>query len=471
MYRQIYSLGLSILTLLLLLPDTLALKLFPVSHPDDLTGGQHGHQKRQWNHTESLDLQDFETFYWGGYSAGDIVYANLTLYFTGDYENIISMERFAGMLKSVDCSDHMMLEFKDNTSFAYAQRVWNWVNNDVNNTFVMIANYEGCGPAAERQPFTVTNIVYDAQHSKAFLTADQKNWTEIAHTYSLSVGHTPAPPPEKRLALRGDPDFSMNLASSFNRNFFSTTAFGVDMSLDCSNCGTSGSLNVDFDIDVALFKISSAKMTISPKDVAAFLEVSMSESGTLSSAYNWEKTIVSIPIDGIEIAKIVKLGAFLDVDVGFSMAEWEGEAHATMGARMTLPNSAIVVVDLVKSENNQFSGWMPDVVPIPLQVSAKVEGSAEIFAEPKIKLTAKALGKGFEVGLNLKLPDISADFTAMFDSTGVCGGLHTLGVDVNANVGVDLSVQAATAGNEANPFWTQELYVRRNSQHCNYSHF
>lgn len=332
--------------------------------------------------------------------AKNLIYANLTLFFPDDYEYVISMERFNGMLKSVVCSDQMMLQFKDGPSFEYAQGVWNWVNQDVNNTFIMVANYEGCGPEAERQPFLVSNIVYDPLDFKAYLTADQKTWTEIAHTYTLNLGHLPIYSSSRRLSIRDDPDFSMSLASSFDHNLFSTTVAGVDMSVDCV-LRTAGQLNVDINIDVSWFKVSSAKMTISPEDVAASIDIALSESGTLSHAYSWQKTVISIPVEGIEIAGVVKLGAFLDVDVGFTLEEWKGEAHASVGARMAISNSAILVVDLVKSSNNRFSGWAPTFSSNPLTVSAKVEGAAQVFAEPNIKLEAEALGKSIYIVPNL----------------------------------------------------------------------
>jgi hypothetical protein len=58
------------------------------------------------------------------------------------------------------------------------------------------------------------------------------------------------------------------------------------------------------------------------------------------------------------------------------------------------------------------------------------------------------------------MPYIQADFKATAESAGgVCGTTKTLGVDVNTKVGVDLSVQAAKKGEEANPFWKESLYV------------
>ena len=46
------------------------------------------------------------------------------------------MERFAGKLKSVQCADDMVLEFNDDAAFQYAKDTWNWVNDNVNNSFI-----------------------------------------------------------------------------------------------------------------------------------------------------------------------------------------------------------------------------------------------------------------------------------------------------------------------------------------------
>jgi hypothetical protein len=76
------------------------------------------------------------------------------------------MERFSGKLKSVRCAEDMMLEFTDDAAFAYAKEVWNWVNQDVNNSFIMVTNYAGCADDMERLPFVVSNIRYDEDANK-----------------------------------------------------------------------------------------------------------------------------------------------------------------------------------------------------------------------------------------------------------------------------------------------------------------
>jgi hypothetical protein len=137
-------------------------------------------------------------------------------------------------------------------------------------------------------------------------------------------------------------------------------------------------------------KLTSASIAITPENVAASIQLALTEKGTLREGFAWQDTIISIPIRGVEFLKKFKLGAFLDIDVGFTMEEWSGTAVANFGARMELSNSAVLKVDLVNSEKSQFSGWAPTFSPIAPTLSAKVEGTARVFAEPNIKLEASA---------------------------------------------------------------------------------
>jgi hypothetical protein len=72
------------------------------------------------------------------------VYANVTVYFPEQYEFVVAMERFEDKLKSVDCSEDMMIEFVDKATFDHVKSSWNWVSDDVNNTFVMVTNHAKC---------------------------------------------------------------------------------------------------------------------------------------------------------------------------------------------------------------------------------------------------------------------------------------------------------------------------------------
>jgi hypothetical protein len=94
----------------------------------------------------------------------------------------------------------------------------------------------------------------------------------------------------ERGVIERAPDFTMNLGSSFDQNLFSTTVGGWTTSVDAV-IRTAGSLNVDFDVDVSWLQLKSASMTVNPVDVAASVQLALTESGTLASAWSWQKTI------------------------------------------------------------------------------------------------------------------------------------------------------------------------------------
>ncbi|CAG8977732.1 hypothetical protein HYALB_00012167 [Hymenoscyphus albidus] len=443
--------------------QVLALTLKPLA--SDHFVDNHGVAKRNRNGTHHidhnhLDLQDYESFYWGGHGGDSLIYANLTVFFNEEYEFVIGMEKFDGMLNSVDCSENMMLEFKDNATFTYAKQAWNWVSDDVNNTFVMVANYDGCGDDQERQPYLINDIHFDPNTYKVYLEADQKEWEEVAKTYTFNMGYKPIMNSTVALAKRDDPDFTMSLASHFNKNLFATKVSGVDLSVDCVDCGIVGRMLVDFDLEVHLLHAPKATMKVSPQDVVATMQLALTASGTLAKEYSWDKNLVSIPIEGIKVGKFAKIGAFLDVDVGFKMNEWTGEVRADFGAKASLSNSAVVKINALDPKNGEFSGWEPKLSALPLTMSAKVDGGVEIYAQPSITLSAEAFGKGLEMGLDLKMPYIQGDFSAMAISSGVCNTKKTIGVTVDAKAGVDLTVQVATAGNKANPLWEKSLFEK-----------
>jgi len=65
-----------------------------------------------------------------GLQAGsNMMLANLTLDFAQDYEAIIDMDDFAGLVQSIDCTaPDLNLEFKSEEAFLHAKDVWGWAN-------------------------------------------------------------------------------------------------------------------------------------------------------------------------------------------------------------------------------------------------------------------------------------------------------------------------------------------------------
>jgi hypothetical protein len=317
---------------------------------------------------------------------------NLSVYMPGDIENILSMERFDGMLKSVDCTDHeMSLQFNDDATFAYAQRVWDWVNGEDNHTFVMVAGSGDCGWNTQRQPFLVSGIAYDEDQNVARLRANSTDWQIVAHTFDLQVGNLPLP--DSALEARDlSQDVSLDLSTSFP---FSAKYTEGDLSaeLECTKCGTGGSINLEFKVSVEWFDLKEASIKMSPNKVSAQAHIKLTGSGTLTEPKTYEKNVLSIPLNSITIpGGILNIGPNLDVDVGFEISAFSGSTSISSGATINLSDSAILELDLLDPSNNEFSGWLPTVDTEPLKIDAKISGGVEIFTQLGLKLVAEALG-------------------------------------------------------------------------------
>ena len=69
----------------------------------------------------------------------------MTLY-AADGLLLVLMERFDSLTSSVDCNDDdgtMSLTFKSQDAFNYALQEWNYVNQNDDGKFLLIANHEG----------------------------------------------------------------------------------------------------------------------------------------------------------------------------------------------------------------------------------------------------------------------------------------------------------------------------------------
>jgi hypothetical protein len=353
----------------------------------------------------------------------------------GDGENILSMEQFDGMLTSVQCNTNdVALTFEDDATFAYAQQVWDWVNGADNHSFVMVAGVGDCGDNTQRIPFVISTIAYDEAANLATLSATQSNWTAVAHTYDLTVGQITQPSAQSDALRTRDVDKSTSIDFVHDFPFsFAISANGLEAKLACTNCSSTGSFDMQLHISTKLFIPTGAKMKLAPRGVSAIGQVKLSGSGSLTDALTKEFEIISIPLAGIKIPEILELGPFLTVSVGAEISAISLSASVQAGATARLDDAAIMEVDLLNPEQNTFSGWEPTIDAVDVRVDASISGGVAVFLKPSVELKAEALGElliefdrsfenweadnnaghGFEIGLNLKVPNINAKLAAI----------------------------------------------------------
>jgi hypothetical protein len=332
----------------------------------------------------------------------------------GDDENLLSMEEFDGMLTAVECeADHISMTFEDDATFAYAQRVWDWVNGADNHSFVMVAGAGDCGNNTERIPYMISSMEYDEEANKVTLSSTETNWTSISRSFDLTVGQvvqTPAIDTRRRRDI--DKSASIDFVHTFPFSF-ALRAQGLEGRIACTNCSSTGSFDMEFKVSQTLFVPTGASMKIKPRGVSAIAQIRLSGSGELTDSLVKEFNFLEIPISGVSIPGILDLGPFLTIAVGAELSAIALTAAIQSGATAKLDDAAILEVDLLNPEKNKFSGWEPQIDLVDVRVDASISGGVAVFLKPKIELQAEALGLGFAIGLNMRIPNINARLEAI----------------------------------------------------------
>lgn len=320
---------------------------------------------------------------------------NLTVFMPGDNENILSMEKFKGMLTSIKCDRYgITLAFEDDSSFAYAQRTWDWVNGADNHTFLMVAGQGDCGNNTRRLPYLVSTIAYDEERNTARLTATVGSWKDLLHSYELRVGSVPMSSDlglEKREWTK---EASLDMSS--NLNFKAEVETGpVSGELVCDPCETTGKMEFELVVEVQLNLQVNLKFRVSPQGVTAKAKLALKVGSELKSeAITFKKPMPEIPLSGISIpGDILTIGPVLILSIGGELSAVEGSITVTAGATATLPDTAVLQADLLNPSNNKFSSWVPRIVKDDFTLEAKLSFSFQVFLEPALKLQAQALGK------------------------------------------------------------------------------
>ena len=325
----------------------------------------------------------------------DATLGNLTVFMPGDNENVLSMEKFDGMLTSAECNAQgMTLGFEDDSSFAYAQRVWDWVNGAENHTFLMVAGKGDCGNNTYRIPYLVHSIEYDEERNIARLNATKGEWKDLAHSYELRVGSVPMSSDLGLSRRDWTQDASMDMSADLQ--FKTKLKTGpVSGELVCYPCYTAGKMKFEFVIKTKFQIPVGLKFRLNPQGVKASAALSLNAASDFNSkAEAFKESIGKIPLAGISIpGGILTVGPVLDIQLGGEVTGFEGSVSIKTGATATLPETAVLQADLLDPSNNEFSSWTPAIKTDDFTMQAKVSASIKLFLEPALKLQAEALGR------------------------------------------------------------------------------
>ncbi|KAK6603680.1 hypothetical protein H4I96_06448 [Botrytis cinerea] len=404
-------------------------------HPRDL-----GLQRR--DAPPSITLQNELSLIWG--SANGSTFVNVTLN-TGETELVISTEHFADSLTDVQCNGDLVLTFKDNATFQDAISDWAW-------------------------PWIVHGVdVYDEQNFIVNFNASLSDWDDVMTGAVIEFGSMSASTASKRTDTVSK-TLSLSVAHSLPQTFFSkSTNNGLDFSIDCPGCATTGTIDVQGKIVMNTVigiptSVKSISLTATPKGVGANLALGFSVSGTLGSGWTKDWNLVTVGLPGWSIPKIIDLGPQFTVDAGFTLSGIEGSASISAGVNIAIPDSSSAVLG-IDGMDSSFSGWVPKATPQTPKVSVEVDGSLELYTELGLDIGLTVLSKwGFGGGLFLRIPEVNIDLGAEFNTQGVCpGSADVFGVKLGATVGVDLNLGVYTeSGGDKSWKAKKSMYTNNN---------
>ncbi|KAK4186401.1 hypothetical protein QBC35DRAFT_533435 [Podospora australis] len=160
-------------------------------------------------------LKGEETIYWTGQ---DGTIAKLSIATPGKSESIVNLELIDDLVQKVTCpaaiSGELKLQFAEEADFDDAQDIWQWVNQEEDNHFLLLVGEGDCGANAERILFNVTDLIYNDDKETAVLNVKQTTWKEAAHTFDLTIGKPAVPPKPSGQRTRGLFD---KVADGFNK--------------------------------------------------------------------------------------------------------------------------------------------------------------------------------------------------------------------------------------------------------------
>ncbi|PQE31866.1 Proteoglycan 4 protein [Rutstroemia sp. NJR-2017a WRK4] len=350
-------------------------------HPKDL-----GLQRRDAPST--VTLQDELSLIWG--SPNGSTFVNVTLN-TGETELVISTEYFADDLAEVQCDGDLVLRFKNNATFQEAIADWSWVNFAENRTFFMINNWGDCASNAEsgRQPWIIRNVdQYDQENFIVNFNATLSSWDIVAANSVIEFGSMPSSVSKRDDTL--EKSFGISLAHALPQVLFSkTTNSGLDFSISCPNCATTGQINVVGKIVLSTFLkiptgVKSISISATPQGVGATLALGFDVSGTLGSGWEKDWNLITTGLPGWQIPGILVVGPQFSVDAHFGLSGIHGSASISAGINVAIPDSSSAVLG-ISGVDSSSNGWVPTITPI----------------EPKNDALIKPINKCFPLGPTL----------------------------------------------------------------------
>ncbi|RVD83069.1 uncharacterized protein DFL_007471 [Arthrobotrys flagrans] len=460
-----------------------AIEMKPIRE-DDLTPQ---HLLKREDPLSRLDLRKDVTMIYGGAAVQQQMYlANVTLHAPDPDHPLIMMEKFDGLTTSLECASktQMKIKFKSKPAMDHAIAAWKWVNSEEDDYFYLIANHPTCCPSSQRAPYKVTGVKIDEKGLESTLTIGKTPWTEVAGNFDLTLGRYDIPSRARRhfepaaltkrffgldsLAVKlisflgVAPDISslksifVNLATAQRRVELFRDRFHEDpyLQINCIECGSHGGIELGIRAKAENGEVKNLGLFLQPRGLAAKLELEVKAQATMANPISLTKSILpDTTIPGFSIPYLFTFGPSIQFNAGFDL-KLDAIANFTIGVEAVMPDSAMIVVDVVARKSGVSGLQGARVAPLFRINDLAARGEAGAFIGPSLAFGAKILNTfKYEGALQLNMPYVGAELHAGYNKNGFCPKANTTekqkittGVKGKLNANIELWFKLGSQG-------------------------
>ena len=315
----------------------------------------------------------------------------------GQHEHVVTVETVHPLLKTMDCTENgISLGFRDNQSFMMAQDAWGWVNTHSNNHLYFIVGKGDCSYNDHRIPYNITSLDYDAESFNVHLSGRNGTWESMVSNFDMKIARAPMPEHmrlQKRNELDKDIIYNINGSLPFRTRLRLDPFYGDFI---CYPCLIQGKLHLEMHFKSEDKKPKMAKIRLTPQNLTAHWNI------TLGAGTDWmlewgdmeDKLMLKLPLGGIFVPPIVEVGPLIEMGVQYEYSPFETLFTVLTGFVATVPNTAMVEIDLLNPKNNKFSSWAPKFQAYnDTYVQARLSTNLKIFTMAAIRFRVSVLSK------------------------------------------------------------------------------
>lgn len=343
---------------------------------------------------------------------------------------ILNSHKFSDLVQSIDCSNakNIKIQFNNGKSVQDAKNAWSWVAQNPANNIIYVVDAPGCGGEHGRLPYHISGVTFDGSANVANLAiAAAPQWDDFVDDASVRIHGSELVHNSKRASYTKH--VKISLEHTYNKHFYDATIGPAHLSVDCSDCGTHGSLDADITVSTKHGFTASAA-------AADNLSVRFAVSATASAAITTSHLsnsieIAKIPLATFKIADIVTIQPEITLDAQISVSDIKGSITTVFGAELAVPNGQTIAI------GEGSTGFTPEFHRIGPTVSGKVDATARINPLVTLDLSGKILTKHVTGGVALAAPYLAVAIGADVNQPGTCNG-GTSSIHYSLDVGAEL---------------------------------